>query len=579
MAIQVSPGVSAITPELVRQGCISIAEEAEAVILRTAFSSSISEAQDFSAGLYDADTQLLGQARRAVGAFIGTVGLGMRRILEVYPREDLRPGDVVVTNDPWIGGGHVPDVLCMRPVFYRDRLVAFAANVAHVSDLGGRPSAEASDVFEEGLLIPPTFLERGGRRNEELLQLIASNSRMPNQVLGDLRALSSANALTERRIQELLARLQLDDLAEVSATLQDSAERAMRERIRTLPQGTYFGEAFSDGFDKSLKIQAAVTVGDGEIAVSFDGTDDQIRWGMNTPFNLTYAETVYALRLALGGDIPVLEGSLRPFRVTAPEGCVLNAQRPAPTMIRVTVVQNVVGVIMKALSELVPEHLPLERCMAHFGGIWAVRFRGVYRDVPSVYRRGGPGHCSGPFAEVYFFNGGVGATGVRDGRSATSMPVNCSNVPVEIMESRTPVLFESKMLTPDSGGAGQYRGGLGQVIRVRVLSDQPIDFIPGTNDRMVNRPFGLCGGGSGSGGLMEIDGRACDRRRAQTVKRNQVIAVGIPGGGGFGPPERRTHDAVLADLKEGLISENEAHATYELDIEQRDIAETEVPSD
>lgn len=564
MAVKASNGLGAITPELVRQRCISIAEEAEAVIVRTAFSSSISEAQDFSAGIYDADTQLLGQARRAVGAFIGTVGLGMRKILQIYPREELKPGDVIVTNDPWIGGGHVPDVLCMRPVFYRGHLVAFAANVAHVSDLGGRPSAEASDVFEEGLLIPPTFLERDGSRNGELLQLIAANSRMPNQVLGDLRALSSANALTERRIQELLERLQLDDLSAVSATLQDSAERAMRERIRTLPRGTYFGEAYSDGFDKSLKIKATVTVGDGEIAVDFEGTDSQIRWGMNTPFNLTYAETVYALRLALGGDIPVLEGSLRPFRVTAPENSVLNAQPPAPTMIRVTVVQNVVGAIMRALSQLVPGHLPPERSMAHFGGIWAVRFRGVYTDVPSVYRRGGPGHCSGPFAEVYFFNGGVGATGIRDGRSATSMPVNCANVPVEIMESRTPVLFESKMLSCDSGGPGEYRGGLGQEIRVRILSDQPIDFIPGTNDRMVNEPFGLFGGACGTGGLMTVDGRPCDRRRAQAVNFGQVIAVGIPGGGGYGPANRRKLEAVLADLREGLISETEAEATYQL---------------
>ncbi|MHB8395229.1 MAG: hydantoinase B/oxoprolinase family protein [Candidatus Dormibacteria bacterium] len=560
-----SMGLSSIIPELVRQRCISIVEEAEAVILRTAFSSSIAEAQDFSAGVYDADAQLLGQARRAVGAFIGTVGLGLRKILKEYPRDTLRPGDVIVTNDPWTGGGHIPDILCIRPVFHQARLVAFAANVAHVSDLGGRPSAEASDVFEEGLLIPPTFLERESVHNAELLRVIQANSRMPTQVLGDLRALSAANALTERRVQELLLSLGLDDLATVSEVLQDRAEAAMRERIRSLPSGTYEGEAVSDGFDESLRIRAAITINDGTITVDFTGTADQVRWGLNTPFNLTYAETVYALRLALGGDIPVLEGSLRPFSVSAPEGCVLNALPPAPTMIRVTVVQNVVGAVMRALSPLVPDHLPPDRAMAHFGGIWAIRFRGVYRAVPSSYQRGGPGHCSGTFAEVYFFNGGVGATGVMDGRSATSMPVNCANVPVEIMESRTPVLFESKRLMPDSGGAGQYRGGLGQVIEVRSLSDAPIDFIPGTNDRMENRPFGLFGGSSGAGGRMEIDNRPCDRRRAQLLSSGQVVRVGIPGGGGVGDPRRREREAVRRDLEEGLVTRIQARQVYGLD--------------
>ncbi len=557
---------AAILPEAVRQRLISIAEEAEAVILRTAFSSSIAEAQDFSAGIYDSEGQLLGQSRRAVGAFIGTVGQGLRTILREFRPDSLEPGDVLVTNDPWIGGGHIPDVLCIRPAFSGGRLVGFAANIAHVSDLGGRPSAEASDVFEEGLLIPPTFLHRAGQLNEELLRFVQSNSRLPKQVIGDLHALSAANALVERRIDQMLRNYGIDDLAWISQRLQDGAEAAMRERIAQLRPGTYVGEATSDGFDQSLLIRAAVTIHADSIHVDFTGTADQVRWGMNTPFNLTYAETLYALRLALGSDIPLLEGSLRPFTVFAPEGCVLNALRPAPTMIRVTVVQNVVGAIMRAVSPLVPECVPRSRVSAHFGGIWAIRFRGVYRTIPKTYQHGGPGHVGGSYAEVYFFNGGMGATGVSDGRSATSMPVNCANVPIEIMESRTPVMFEAKRLIPDSGGPGRFRGGLGQLIEIRVLSDVPVDFIPGTNDRMVNAPFGLFGGKSGGGGRMEVDGSPCDRRRAQAVGLDQIIRVAIPGGGGVGDPHERDPEAVRSDLHDRLISTQSAIRDYGLDV-------------
>jgi N-methylhydantoinase B len=213
-----------------------------------------------------------------------------------------------------------------------------------------------------------------------------------------------------------------------------------------------------------LRIAARVTISGDRIDVDYTGTAPQVRWGINAPFNLTRAETMYALRLLFAPDVPVVEGAIAPFFVTAPEGCVLNPRRPAATMIRVTVVQNIFGALFSALAGLEQDYVPSGRLHAHFGGIWAIRFRGVYHEVPSVYRNGGPPQVNRSYAEAYFFNGGTGALGCADGRSTLSMPVNCSSIPVEIMEARTPVLFEHKRILPDSGGAGRYRGGLGQAI-------------------------------------------------------------------------------------------------------------------
>jgi N-methylhydantoinase B len=554
--------VDPIMLEMVRQRLVSIAQEAEAVIVRTAYSSTIAEASDFSAAILDAQGRLLAQTPLALGAFIGVLGTALKTLLGHFPADTLMPGDTIVTNDPWIGAGHLPDIVAIRPIFFRNRIVGYAANVAHVSDIGGRVSAESSDMFEEGLLIPPTLLFRGGNPDRVAMRFIQSNSRLPDQVAGDIQALYIANALTERRLGEILVEYGLDDLDDLSEELQTRAERAVRERIRSVPDGVYEGEAYSDGVDKPLRIAARVTISGDRIDVDYAGTAPQVRWGINAPFNLTRAETMYALRLLFAPDVPVVEGAIAPFSVTAPEGCVLNPRRPAATMIRVTVVQNIFGALFSALAGLEPDYVPSGRLHAHFGGIWAIRFRGVYHEVPSVYRNGGPPQVNRSYAEAYFFNGGTGALGCADGRSTLSMPVNCSSIPVEIMEARTPVLFEHKRILPDSGGAGRYRGGLGQEISVRILSDVPIDFVPGTNDRVDHPPFGLFGGKAGSGGGMWIDGTRAHRRRSQTVLKDQIVTVAIPGGGGFGNPLERDPKRIEQDIAAGLVTLDGAARDY-----------------
>jgi N-methylhydantoinase B len=551
--------------DVLRARLVSAVEEAEASLSATAYSSSVAEAQDFAAAIYTNDNELIAQTRRASGTFVGTLGHGMRTVLRHIAPSTLAPGDVLITNDPWIGGGHIPDVLSMRPVFWRGELVAFVGNIAHLSDLGGKPSADARDNFEEGFHIPPIHLVHEGRLNQDVLGFIGANSRLPKQVMGDVQAQSAANALMERRVRELLEDVGLATFRQQVKFVQDRAEAAMRSRLRALPDGVYSGVADSDGLGEPLRVAVAITVAGDSITADYTGSSPQSTFGLNVPFQLTVAETLYSLRVALAPDIPLVEGSMRPFAVTAPTPCVLNPLPPAPTMVRTIVVHNVCAAIWLALSPLVPDHIRPERLCAHFGGIWTFRFRGVARTAPAAYRHGGPPHASGSYTETYFSNGGMGALGNADGRHAVSMPVNCWNIPIEVMESKAPILFEQKCLVSDSGGAGTFRGGLGQEVRIRLLSDDPVDFIVGTVDRIDHPPFGLAGGGAGKAGLLAIDDVSVDRRRVHVLTNGQTVTARLPGGGGFGPPQRRSKDAVRRDVALGYVSAKAAISVYSVD--------------
>jgi N-methylhydantoinase B len=551
-----------VTADVLRSILVSAVEEAEARLGTTAYSSSVVEAQDFAAAIYGGDTGLIAQSRRASGTFTGTLGRGMRTVLRQIPPETLQPGDTLITNDPWIGGGHIPDVLTFRPVFYENEIAGYVGNIAHLSDLGGKPSADSADNFEEGFHIPPTHLQRAGRLNETLMSLLAANSRLPAHVSGDVQAQGAANALMERRFLEVLDRCGLAGFRARISTLHARAEAAVRERIARIPDGEYVGDADSDGVGDPLRVIARLSVSGDTMTVDFSGSSEQSRWGLNVPLNLTIAETLYSLRVAIFPDLPLVEGTIAPFQVSAPSGCVLNPVPPAPTMVRTVVVHNVCAAVWKALAPLVPEFIPPQRSCAHFGGIWTFRFRGVLRKPPSVYRQGGPPHVSGTYTETYFSNGGMGALGAADGPSTVSMPVNCTNVPIEVMETRAPVLFEEKRQVPDSGGAGTYRGGLGQQVRIRLLSDDPVDFIVGTVDRIDHAPFGLSGGSAGQAGRLMIDDHVVDRRRVHRLRPGQVVVARLPGGGGYGPPGERAPAAIERDLSLGLISAAAAKQCY-----------------
>lgn len=551
--------IDPITLEIVWRRFTSIVDEAEAVIAHTSFSSTVGEASDFSAVILDAKGRLFAQtASSALGGFVGVLPRAARTVLEIFRDRPLKPGDVVVTNDPWICAGHLPDMMMLRPIFYGSRVVGYAANIAHLSDVGGRVSAEATDVFQEGLQIPPSFLYQEDRLNHDVMNFIKRNSRTPKQIEGDIQAQVAACRAAEQRSLEALQEYRLTDLEDFSDAIQSRTEAAMRSAIREIPDGDYKGEVWSDGIDESLRISVNIQVRGDEILVDYTGTSAQVNRGINCPFNLTYAETVYPLLCAIVPNLPVAEGSLVPIKVTAPLGTVVNPRYPAPVMIRVAVIHNAHAAIFRALSGLVPKYIAPTAIAAHSGGVWAFRFAGTYREVPSAYKGAGLPQESEQYMQMYLFNGGVGASGGSDGATAKSVPANVGNVPIEVMEARCPILFERKELIPDSCGVGEYRGGLGQRVVIRNLADEPIEFIPGAGDRIKNKPFGLAGGGEGSRGGIYIDGTPVHPRKTHILQPNHVVEVCVPGGGGFGRPEDRDALRLAEDERLGYVTRRSA---------------------
>jgi N-methylhydantoinase B len=547
-----------ITLEVLWSRLIAIVEEAEATLVRTSYSTTVGEADDHAAALLDRRGRIIAQSPKGMPAFIAILGRTARAVLEQVPRQSLRPGDVIVTNDPWICAGHLHDFNLLQPIFYKGKIVAFAANTAHLSDIGGRVSAEAEDLFEEGLQLPIMKLVERGKPNELAMKFIRLNSRTPKQIIGDLHAQMAANQMAESRIIELLEDTGLTDLEALSDALQDRTEAAMRAAIERLPDGTYRGQVYSDGYDETLTIKAAVTVRGSEIRIDYTGTSPQVRRGINCPFNLTYAESIFPIRSALTPTLPTTDGALRPIEVYAPDGTILNPRRPAAVFTRTVVVHNVHAAIFQALSQLVPDHLPADRVHAHSGCIWAFRFRGQWHAED----RRPQWAVDDYYLQSYLCNGGQGAATGYDGRSALSMPDNCANVPIEVFENKVPVLFARKELRTDSGGPGGARGGLGQLMELKVLGKGPISFTTGSGDKVRNPAPGINDGRPGGNAYVAVNGEVAFARRWIPVKEGDLVTVHNPGGGGAGDPFTRDPALVAGDVRMGYVSVAAAKRDY-----------------
>ena len=423
-------------------------------------------------------------------------------------------------------------------------MVALAGNSAHLSDVGGRGTSEGTDIFEEGLRIPPLKLYKGGEANADLFDVIQANSRAPEDVIGDLRAQKLANEVVARRLPELLGEYGLEDVRGLSGQIQANTEAAMREAIERLPDGELSAGLDIDGYDDPLRLEVTIRIRGSEITIDYAGTSAQIDRGINCPLNLTYAESVFPIMAALLPDVPSAEGALRPIHVIAPVGTIVNPAFPAPVRSRVVVVHNVHAAIFRALQPLVPEHLPEGRIQAHSGCIWGIYLWGAapgpgVRGLMDVGER---------WVVQYIFSGGKGATGVRDGDNCLSFPSNVANIPVEYLENRSPLLFEMKELIADSGGAGRFRGGLGQRVVIRSLSDRPMVFAPISTDRIRFAPIGLLGGHPGRAGRMVLNEIETLSSRNHTIlKEGDRILLETPGGGGIGDP--RTRDPVLVGAR------------------------------
>ena len=500
----------------------SIADEAAKLIVRTSFSTLSTEANDFAVVITDSQGRALAENSGSIPSFIGTLPRTVRAAMSLIGIDEIRQGDIYITNNPWIGTGHLNDVCLVKPIFYQNSLIGFAATAGHVPDIGGKiRSVDSRELYEEGFHIPMMRFLRAGVPDESLITLIKTNVRTPEQTIGDIWSQVGAVELVADRIVDVLREYQLDGVDELAEALFSRGESAMRQAIHQIKDGSYQYEMCTDGFENRFRFSVVVNVKGGEIECDFSGTSLQQPRAINCVLAYTYAMTVYAIKCLLLPDLPNNDGLFRPIRISAPEGSLLNPKSPAPVGGRSCTGHYVPILIFGALHSVLPK-----RVMAGAGSpLWIANLSGTRSDGK-------------PFATVLFYNGGMGATASKDGSAAMSWPSNISPTPIEIAERDSPVFFKYKRLRPGSGGVGYMRGGLGEEISFTNSHDGPLSIVFLTERIQVPAP-GLGGGGDGACGEVLINGVAIDSRRPHILAPGDEVILRTPGGGGYGLPSER----------------------------------------
>ena len=531
---------------------LAIVEEQSQVLIRTGFSPIVRECGDISAGIFDLEGRMLAQAVTGTPGHINTMAESVKLMLPHFPPAEMAPGDVYVTNDPWIGSGHLNDLLLVAPIFDGERLVALTACTSHLYDLGGLGMGpDGSDVHEEGLHLPPLKLVDRGEVNAMLLAILKANSRTPVSNEGDLYALIACCDTAACRLAEMTREFGLRDLDELAEHIVGTSLRATEAAIAELPEGVYENEMTLDGYDFEITLKAAMTLGDGEVLVDLAGTSPHSARGINVPLNYTAAYGVFAMRCLIAPEIPNNAGSLAPFRFVAPEDCILNAQRPAPVAVRHVVGQLVSDLLLGGLHKAVPGRAPAEGATC----LWDLPIR----SLASAVR---PGQNVTPFATEFTHSGGTGARPGLDGLSATAYPSGVWGTQVEIAETTAPVRIRRRELIPDSGGPGRYRGGLGQIIELESGEAAPI-LLLACVDRTKHPARGREGGGPGRLGHLALrSGQVLSGMGEQTIPAGDRLLFETPGGGGYGDPLERAPDDVARDVRRGLVSPEAALRSY-----------------
>lgn len=537
-----------ITLEIYSNRLVSVADEAAAGLVRTAFSTIVRESNDYATVLMDSNGDSVAENTGGLASFSCILPRTTKHFLELVPAEDWKPGDAMITNDPWLATGHLPDFTIVTGVFHDNRLVGFMGCIAHSPDVGGALwSADCRELFEEGIRIRPSHLLREGNWNEELLGFLLSNVRLPVQVRGDLQAQVVANDLGAKRLQEFLTDTGLADIQDLSQSLQSLTDTAMRAAIRAVPDGIYRSKIEADGFDdQTTIIHCKVTVTDDTMEIDYEGTSPQIARGINCVMNYTYAYSVYPVKCSLDPFTLRNEGSYKAISVKAPAGCILNPNYPAPVSARQLTGHLLAGAVYNALADILPD-----RVIAECGG--APTMRALF----SGHRADGE-----RFSQVIFASGGMGAAGHRDGMSTTAFPTNVGAGSIEALESCSPLVVWTKELLPDSGGPGKYRGGLGQRIEVEIKNSQPTH-LSLLADRHEHPALGLQGAEAGSTARIELrDGTKLHPKSKTVLACGERVLLVYAGGGGYGSPATRDKALVENDLKNGYISEHAARTTY-----------------
>ena len=547
-----------IRRQLVWHRLISAIEEQAQTVIRTAFSQSVRECGDLSAGLFNRRGEMVAQAITGTPGHVNSMAICITHFLEKFPIDSMRPGDVFCTNDPWLSVGHYHDVTVVTPAFHEGRAVGLLANTCHIVDMGGRGfGPDARQVYEEGINIPVMHLAREGVVNEDLMEILRTNVRNPADMEGDFYAMMNCNDDGARRFVSILREFGLGDIESIGDYIIAQSRDSIRRAIERLPDGDYHHATELDGFEAPIRIEALVTVNGSDLLVDYTGSSPASPYGINVVSNFCQAYTVFGVNCIVGPNIPCNAGSIGVVEVTAPEGCILNACRPMPVSARHVIGQMLPDVVFGCLAQAVPELVPAEGA----GSMWNPMFRGGPTAIDPAAAAGSSD--LGPDFDVILFNtGGTGGRPTMDGLTTTAFPSGVRTPPVEAVEASFPLIVWRKEIRDGSGGAGRYRGGLGQVLEIGGARERPLS-VAAMFDRTWRAPEGRHGGKNGLPGKVSLaSGVSLRSKGRQLIPRGDRIVLELPGGGGYGPPGDREAELVREDVIDDLVSVEAAEADY-----------------
>jgi N-methylhydantoinase B len=540
-----SKRLDAIDLEVLWNRLITVVDEAAYAVIRTSMSKVVVEGRDFGALLLDPHGRLLA-ADVSIASKTGTISIAVKQLLKQFPAASLKPGDVLVTNNPWWIMGHLNDIAVVAPLFHAGRLVGFAECMAHMADIGGCLSGPPREVYEEGLIIPPVKALDGGKENPVFFAMLGANVRVPNQVMGDVRALVVGCRVMEAKLSEFLAEHDMRDLGGLGDEILRRSKAAVRQAVRdTIPDGVYQGSASVDGFEQPLHIHVRVEARGGDVKIDFSGSSAQSNQGINCTLVYTAVWSTYTIKCLVAPHVPNNEGTFAPIHVTAPEGSFLNPRFPAPVRMKPSTGHYIPDAIIDALKGVIRDQIVTES-----GNKFLVDFAG--RD-----------EADRPFSDVMFIMGGMGARGSKDGLHCMSFPANSSNLPIEVLESTIPVRVLYKRIRPDSGGAGRYRGGCGQEFAFQSVSPLPLT-VRAVHGKLATAPNGLRGGLPGAAGALLLNGTAIPDKIPRVLNCGDTMRLIVPGSGGMYAPGERDKTALRRDIENGIVSAESALRDYGL---------------
>jgi len=531
---------------------IAVVEEQAQTMIRTAFSTTVREAGDLSAGIFDLEGRMLAQAVTGTPGHVNSMAESVAHFLAKFPARTMQPGDHYITNDPWLGTGHLHDLTVVTPAFRHGRIVGLFANTAHIIDIGGLGMGpEARSVFEEGLYIPIVKCFDRGAPNETFFDFIRAGSRRPVELEGDVYSLCACNDAGAKRLVEMMDEYGMESLDALGAFIFESSLRATEAAIAALPRGSFAAEIRSDGYEAPVTLRAALTTHADRITVDFAGTSGLSTRGINVPPAYCRAYACFGIKCVVAPDIPNNWASLKPFKMRIPEGCILNAPRPYPVSVRHVIGQLLPDLMMGCLAQAVPDRVAAEGSSC----LWNPPLRGGSQVS-------GPTAKLPDFEIISFNSGGTGARATKDGLSGIAFPSGVRTMPVEATENVAPVIFWTKELRPDSAGAGRTRGGFGQIMVIGTKGDAEFA-VNAIFDRVANAPKGRFGGGDGAPGAVLLDdGTVLRTKGFQVIPAGRRLVLHLPGGGGMGNPRERDPALVARDVADGLVSREAASRLY-----------------